>query len=236
MKIAFFGDSLTFGSPGVSFLKLLEKAFPRHQLINYGQGGDTVVSLYRRIHTLPTEPYDMAFLWVGINDELVHASWTYPLLKQLRRQPWAKNMNEFKVYYRRLIDLLYPQTRQLVTVTPLLIGEDIHNPWNRNLARMGEIIQTISAEYSKVRCIDIRSKIVPKLEGKEASSFFPRSLIRILRDMAAFKTAADVEAESRNRKLYFTLDGVHLNQKGAEIAAGLFADAIRDFEEEAESS
>lgn len=232
MKIAFFGDSLTFGAPGVSFLKLLEKTFPQHDLLNYGQGGDTVVSLYRRIQALPSQAFDMAFLWVGVNDELVHASWTYPLLKKLRNQPWAKDPKEFETCFRRLIDLLYPQTRVLLTVPPLLIGEDIQNPWNRNLAVLATLIKKISVEYPKVQYIDIRREILPQLEGKEVSSFFPRSLIRILRDMAKFKTSREVDAESENRRLYFTLDGVHLNQKGAEIAAGLFAQAIRDFEAE----
>lgn len=87
MDIAFFGDSLTFGAPGVSYFNLLEKTFPQHELLNFGQGGDTVVSLYRRIRELPAEKFDMAFLWVGVNDELVHASWTYPLLKKLHQNP-----------------------------------------------------------------------------------------------------------------------------------------------------
>jgi lysophospholipase L1-like esterase len=231
MRIAFFGDSLTFGAPGVSFLGILKKTFPEHELLNYGQGGDTVISLHRRMHQIPTQPYDMAFIWIGVNDELVHASWTYPLLKKLRQQPWAKNLEEFEVHYRRIIDLLYPQANALRTVTPLLIGEDADNPWNRNLAVMGEHIKALSRAYPKVKCIDIRNKIVPQLEGKEASSFFPRSLFRILKDIAKFKTSAEVEAESKNRKLCFTLDGIHLNQRGAEIAASLFAGAIRDFED-----
>jgi lysophospholipase L1-like esterase len=234
MQIAFFGDSLTFGAPGVSFLKLLEKTFPNHDLLNYGQGGDTALSLYRRIRELPAKKYDMVFLWVGVNDELVHASWAYPLLKKLRSQPWAKNLKEFETTYRRLVDLLCSRTRSLVTVTPLLIGEDIHNPWNRNLARMAESIRKLGEEYSNVQCIDIRHEILPQLKGKDASSFFPRSVFRILRDMAKFKTGREVDAESKNRKLYFTLDGIHLNQKGAEIAAALFAEAIRNFEARAE--
>ena len=231
MRIAFFGDSLTFGVPGVSFLKLLEKKFPKHELLNYGQGGDTVISLMRRIQKLPAQTYDMAFLWVGVNDELVHASWTYPLLKKLRKQPWAKDLKEFEEYYRRLIGLIKPQSLRLIAVTPLLIGERVENPWNRNLARMAALIKKISEEYPEVECIDIREEIVPQLEGKEVSAFFPRSVMRILRDIAKFKTSREVDAESKNRKLYFTLDGVHLNQRGAETAAGLFAQAIRKFEE-----
>lgn len=231
MRIGFFGDSLTFGVPGVSFLQILEKIFPQHDLLNYGQGGDTALSLYRRIQALPKQSYDMAFLWVGVNDELVHASWTYPLLKKLRNQPWAENPEEFEGCYRRLVEHLRSQAKVLKTVTPLLIGEDVDNPWNRNLGRMAETIKKISGEYAGVECIDIRGEIVPQLEGKKVSAFFPRSLFRILRDIASFKTSRDVEEESKNRGLHFTLDGIHLNQRGADIAARRFAAVIRKYEQ-----
>ncbi|MEJ2664475.1 MAG: hypothetical protein P8107_10610, partial [Spirochaetia bacterium] len=64
--IAFFGDSLTEGFPGVSFFKLLKEKLPGHILKNFGKGGDTVIGLYRRIRKLNiAAPFDISFLWIG---------------------------------------------------------------------------------------------------------------------------------------------------------------------------
>ena len=53
-KIAFFGDSLTEGIPGASYFQILKDRLPNENLINFGKGGDTVISLYRRVRELDT--------------------------------------------------------------------------------------------------------------------------------------------------------------------------------------
>ncbi len=51
MKIAFFGDSLTEGFSGMAYFSLLQQRFPKFELFNYGKGGDTVISLLKRIES-----------------------------------------------------------------------------------------------------------------------------------------------------------------------------------------
>ena len=71
MRIAFFGDSLTSGIPGCSYVALLRAQFPGDVLLNYGKGNDSVVSLCRRLTRMGfDEPFDIACLWVGVNDVL----------------------------------------------------------------------------------------------------------------------------------------------------------------------
>jgi len=119
MKIAFFGDSLTEGIHGASYFEILKKKLPEHELLNFGKGGDTVISLYKRIQSLDMDSsFDMSFLWVGVNDILVKTSWIYPILKRIRRQPWAKNLEDFDYYYRSLLDFLKKTSHHLVTVSP----------------------------------------------------------------------------------------------------------------------
>jgi hypothetical protein len=45
MRIAFFGDSLTSGVPGSSYVAILRERSPDDTLVNNGKGNDTVVSL-----------------------------------------------------------------------------------------------------------------------------------------------------------------------------------------------
>src|SRR5690554_2811517 len=41
IKIAFYGDSLTAGIPGVSYFNILRQRLPEHELLNFGQPDDT---------------------------------------------------------------------------------------------------------------------------------------------------------------------------------------------------
>jgi len=67
MRIASFGDSLTSGMPGCSYVAILREQFPDDTLLNFGKGNDTVVSLYCRISAIQVDgPLDIAFLWIGV--------------------------------------------------------------------------------------------------------------------------------------------------------------------------
>ena len=227
MKVAFFGDSLTEGFPGVAYFSLLKKIFPDFELFNYGKGGDTVISLLKRLEKLTfPEPFDIAFLWVGVNDVFVKTSWTYPIIKTLRRQPWAKNRETFGICYRKLLHFLLPKAERLFTVSPLLIGEDLNNPWNRELEELSRIIAELSHEHESCIHIDLREVFISRIDSKSVSPYVPKSFLRILRDATAFKTAEAIAEEASRRGLFLTLDGVHLNGAGAALVAEAFALAI----------
>jgi hypothetical protein len=84
MRIAFFGDSLTAGIPGCSYLAILHQRLPDDTLINLGRGNDTVVSLYHRVAGLPLyDLFDVAFLWIGVNDVAGTAWWPYQVFNAL---------------------------------------------------------------------------------------------------------------------------------------------------------
>ena len=227
MKIAFFGDSLTEGLTGVSYFDLLKTKHSEFELFNYGKGGDTVVSLFRRIKklALPVR-FDIVFLWVGVNDVFVKVSWAYPILKRLRRQPWAKNHTVFRSYYQELLQYLSPKTEWLFTVSPLLIGEDLNNDWNRELEELSALIRELSGLYLNCGHIDLRAIFASGLAGKQISSFVPKSFFRIMRDKTRLNTSSQIETEASGRGLNFTLDGVHLNGAGASLAAETFSEAI----------
>ena len=73
MQIAFLGDSLTEGWPGAAYFPLLQERLPRHELLNLGRAGDTVVDLLRRVTHRGLDPVDLAFIWVGVNDAVMGA-------------------------------------------------------------------------------------------------------------------------------------------------------------------
>jgi lysophospholipase L1-like esterase len=228
-RIAFFGDSLTEGFPGVAYFDILEKALPDHELLNYGKGGDTVISIYRRTLDLQLDkPSDIAFLWIGTNDVFAKISWFYPILKTLSKQPWAANHAEFERQYHLLLKYLCRFATRVITVPPVFMGEDLHNKWNKEMGKLSGIIKKVSNSYDTVEFLDLGKIFYAKLEGKPLSNYLPKSAARVIMDVLLLQEDDQIDRKSRERGLHYTLDGVHLNSKGAEIVAEAFLEIIKN--------
>jgi len=212
LRIAFFGDSLTEGKVGASYFEILRQKLPEHELFNYGKGGDTVISLHRRIHKIGWNvPLDLGFLWIGTNDVLVKTSWFLPLRKRLRRQPWAKSHAQFREYYRSLLAELLNKMPFIFTLPPLLIGEDINNEWNVELAELSRLIRDISLPFPSVDFVDLRESFIQALKSAMVPSVIPKSIFRKILDI--------LSAQNPGERLHFTIDGIHLNKAGASKVA-----------------
>ncbi len=223
MKIAFYGDSLTAGQPGASFLKMLQSILSEHELLNYGKGGDTVISLYQRIKENKLTPQTtLSFLWIGTNDVLAKASVT---IKDTLNPPWAKDHKEFGDYYKLTLDLLSPLCKKLIIVPPLFIGEDLNNPWNGELKELAEMIEGLSANYRNVAYLDLRKMFLQKLQTKKPSNYIIQSRVRLMMD-CGLTSIKEIDDKATARGLFFTLDGVHLNGPGATLVANGFSQII----------
>lgn len=220
MRIAFYGDSLTAGSPGVSFFQALEAMLAEDDLSNHGKVGDTVISLYRRIaQDRLRAPADVAVLWVGVNDVLARVSHTHMALKQLLRQPPARDHAEFRDYYQRIIKLLRKNTRSILAISPFLIGEDLTNPWNRALDDLCGIVASVSTPFDNVHYVDLRKRLSARLTSRRSSKYIPKSITVIAFEALFLRTPDQVDRAASRRGLHLTLDGVHLNSVGAHAIA-----------------
>jgi lysophospholipase L1-like esterase len=118
MRIVFLGDSLTWGGYGGNFVDEVQKQMPEHEIINAGEGGETVINLLRRVEGVLTEHKpDAMFVMVGGNDA---TSYSQPKTRGYYRK--AKNLeegfvapDEFETVYRDLLHKI-----QLAFVQPLV--------------------------------------------------------------------------------------------------------------------
>ena len=228
MRVAFFGESVTEGIPGVSFFRALEARLREDQLTNYGKAGDTVISLYRRIARNRLDaPADITVLWVGVNDVLAKVTCSHSMLKRLMRQPRAKDRNEFRDYYDRTLKLLRQKATNIITVSPLFIGENMSNPWNRELGDLCTIIASVSASFGNVHYLDLRADLTERLKGKHTSDYIAKSVICIACDTLLLRTPTQVDTIASCRGLSLSLDGVHLNSMGVELVTEALLKAIR---------
>lgn len=230
MRIACFGDSLTEGTPGVAYFKLLEADFPNHRFYNFGKVGDTVVSLYERLQQMSLVNYDISILWIGGNDVLAKILYKSSFLGQVPEQKPCTTIDEFIDYYGQTLKLLLSKSNHIVTVTPLTIGEDLDNEWNKELEQLALAIRDLSMAYPNVTYVNLRSKFAQALGSFKSSDYFLKSIMGLLRDTAKLKTPELVDQKSAERGLMLTLDGVHLNSKGAQLVKDVFAEHICQIE------
>ncbi len=229
--ISFWGDSITEGVPGAAFIDIVQAKRPQHTIKNYGKGGDTIVSLYSRLHREHHKHpekvrADISFLCVGVNDILPHLSWFYAPIKKVVKQPWAQDDQEFCRYYRQVIKLLTSFSRQVWVVPPLFIGEDLTNPWNQKLEQQISLIEETVAEFPDTSFIDIRAPLKDDLhkltKSKRQSTYLPEHLFPAAVDFLMYRSVQKADRRAEERGLHFTMDGVHLNSAGAHKVANEF--------------
>jgi lysophospholipase L1-like esterase len=229
VRVAFFGDSLTEGVPGSSYFAVLRRELSGHELLNYGRGNDTVVSLYHRVRRLRScSPFDLAFLWVGVNDVSGPEGVAFPfwLVNLTSGQRRARTLDEFRAYYSALLGLLGDLAARVVAVAPALKGEDLDSDLNREVEAIARVIEAAASRRESVEFLDLRPAIARELDGRPTSSYLPRGVFGVGIDLATLRSDEQVDRKAAERGLHLTLDGIHLNSRGARLVADRFREVI----------
>lgn len=220
MKILFLGDSITEARPGVSFVNMVQSEFDEYTCVNRGKGGDTVSSIFRRMKKMnDLSDFDKIVLFVGINDTYGKLSTKYKFTKILSRQKWAKNDLVFIMTYKNLLEYLYSKVKDVIVIPPLVMGEDLSNKWNKEVTDRESKIEVLTRHFDEMTYLDIHNKFYDYLGRKEVVEYLPLSLREVANDVVTLKTNKDVDNKSKERGLHLTLDGCHINSKGASIIA-----------------
>jgi lysophospholipase L1-like esterase len=230
-KIAFFGDSLTEGNFGVSFFDILQRDLPHHTLLNYGEGGDTIVSLYHRLlREGEVGRFDIIVLWIGVNDVFSRMTCMYRIINKIRQKECSRNKVEFGNYYQATLEKFSLHAGTIIAVEPLLIGEDPKNKWNFQLGELSQVIQKLSSALENVEFVELRGRFFEQLEDRLLSQYLPKSMLQYMRDKATVSTPEQVDQKSAERGLHFTLDGVHSNSEGARMISDILKQKIMKLE------
>lgn len=217
MKVGLVGDSLTEGRPGVSFAKILQKQYPHITFDNLGKPGETVKSLHERLSKTPiTSDYDLIFLWIGVND-------VYSKLLSVQAQPVSKDIEEFRDVFQKVVDIVVHSSKQVVTVSAALAGENLNNKPTNDIKDLNEAIQSISSNYSQVHFLDLHTLFKKQLGQVASSDYLNTNVMRVMIDAIFIKDPKRIDRLSMKRGLHFTLDGIHFNSKGAKLVAEEYA-------------
>lgn len=217
-KILCFGDSLTFGSIGHSYIKYLKKN-DDVITINKGFNGDTTEFMYRRLkYYLSKDNHkgiDKCIVCIGTNDLLlpflktVSKSWYFLMNERIKLMNCLINDEIFKKRYEDIIKLLkHYNIETIILGLPHLELLDFPNNLidNRN-----KIIKSIGKKYSinYVDVVAIQNKISKEI--KNTYSWEHKNLLIFLEGLylPVFPSLKDYISNKRN--LIFTVDGAHWN-------------------------
>ncbi|MEH7384664.1 SGNH/GDSL hydrolase family protein [Bacillus sp. JJ1521] len=220
MKIGLIGDSLTEGRPGVSFVNILKEDYPDISFDNLGKPGESVKSLHTRLTKVKLETnYDLIFLWIGVND-------VYSKLLRVQAQPVAKDPEEYSEYYNKVLEMVIASSKQVITVSPALVGETLQNESNKEIKKLSSIIQSLSRNHLNVSFLDMHSVFEKHLFKVTSSDYVSIKVMRVMQDVLFYKNPTSIDRLSKKRGLHLTLDGIHLNSTGAALVVAEYSTMI----------
>jgi lysophospholipase L1-like esterase len=218
-----FGDSLTEGVIGASYVDLLRERLPaRVRVINAGINGDTTINLLRRVDrdVVPYRP-DLIVILVGLNDLATtygHSSGRpyYWLVKQIHRKLPPQ---VFARLYRQLIATLRSRTgAQLALCTLTTLSERPDDPSHVQVDAYSTVIRAL-AEQEQLPLIDLRAAFCAALAAEPRAGPPYRIWVPVL-DGAAIALRGQTYSTIAERRGYRLLcDGAHLAEAGARLVA-----------------
>ncbi|MBE2183577.1 MAG: SGNH/GDSL hydrolase family protein [Anaerolineae bacterium] len=214
MKLICFGDSLTQGTYGGSYVDTLAHLMPEHTIINAGRNGDTIVNLLERLDGVLAQSPDGIFLMVGGNDAISYAQ---PKVRSYYRK--SKGIEEgfvspeqFSAAYRDL--LLRLQVAGVLVWVGLPPNE--YNPTVVNTLRQYNTFAQESAQSLGIPVHNFMADFVPS-QLPERPDLDIKTIILIgARESSGWHDYQKARAEGGYS---FTFDGLHLMPEAAEQMA-----------------
>jgi lysophospholipase L1-like esterase len=223
MKIVFFGDSLTWGAYGGSYFNELTSLLPEHELINAGEGGNTVLNLLRRLDddVLSHAP-DGVFVMVGGNDAISYSQpATRPYYKQAQKIPdGVVTPDQFSQAY---LDLL-TQLHLAHTLVWIGLSPSEYNPEVVETTRLYNDLASEAARALNVPVLDLMAAFTPTNTPERPPLDMAYILIIGAREKSAWNA---FDKAQKQGGFTFTFDGLHLTPESAKRAAERIAAFIR---------
>ena len=234
MNLTLVGDSLSAGNLGIPYSSYINigQAF---QVINHGIDGDTVLGVLKRIDdVLRSTTPQILIIEAGANDILL------PVMKQkggewpafidemiLQGSIPAENEAEFESTYSDLLSEISAWgVEKIICTTIPPLGEGHNSIGDKKRRRLNTIISRLSVDNETV-IADVARGFEEALEAEPVRSdwFFssPSDFTTDLRRIRRDKSAENLSSE---RGLYLTIDGTHLNERGAALMGKIVSEAI----------
>jgi len=215
----FFGDSITAGKPGASYV---DYTITSEGKKNFGLGGDTVYGLQERIKKLkfPRKNCNVV-LEIGTNDILLpflqkySLSW-YKVVNNIYRRGSKPIIEEddFRDAYKTILGF-FMECRMICISIPC-IGENYNSSLNNKVNDYNLVIKDLCSK-NKAKYVDFNQWQKEQIRTKynETPYFISKCYSNVMLDTLTTTYLGLSNAISEKRFLVVTVDGVHLNKKSA---------------------
>ncbi len=238
MKLIFAGDSITEGITGDSYLKLFQKKDPRHTCVNLGLGGDTMIGITDRLIKYLRKHDDAqgVFIQAGHNDIILPSFRERPVpfrafsafLEKRGSVPTEESIQFRSLYARRIEEVMKLHRGPIMLMTLSCVNEDLKSETDRLRQIFNDEIRLIAKEFG-LNLIDIGAAFNRELAS--GGQNYSTSTVRdVFIDGLLSKLPNGTSRISEMRDLKLTIDGVHLNRRGAELYERLVSEAVTALE------
>lgn len=223
MNIVFFGDSLTQGTYGVSYVDKVASAFPQHRFINRGMNGDTSLNLYRRVtrDVIDLRP-DGVFIMVGANDAVSYVEPGMKFFFRLAKNIPGGQMSPISARENMRAILSRLEAARIRSWVALPPAE--YSP------RVVEVLRKVNASTAEV-CAEMQIPTLDVLAKLTPQNIPERPPLRISSNwrnpfiMLSGKSQYNRLREAGN--FTYSFDGFHLTEDGAQRIADLIVPFLR---------
>lgn len=216
MKVIFFGDSLTWGGYGGDYVaEIRQRVADKHDIINAGVGGNTVLNLHRRLESdvLAHEP-DAVFIMVGGNDAVAFSQPdTRPYYrKSMGLEEGFLSETEFVQHYRDMLMQLQAHFIQVYIGLPPIES----NPTVAAAQRKFNALTEEAAHAYNIPILDLYAHFMPA-QVPQRPPVNTRFIQQIAdRERSGWNQWEQAQAE---HGYAFSFDGVHWTPQTAQDAA-----------------
>jgi len=223
MKIVFFGDSLTQGTFGASYVDKVAAVMRGHHFINQGVNGDTSLNLYRRVNQdVIAEKPDGGFIMIGINDAISSVEAGSRLYFRFAKRVRGGQMSPiaFRENMRALLTKLIAARIKIWVALPPIE----YNPEQvKALREVNDFTAEICQEL-QIPFLDLMAKLTPK----DIPARPPASMATYWANRFALLAGPKSYDERRKAGGFtYSFDGVHLTEMGAQQIADMIVPFLR---------
>jgi lysophospholipase L1-like esterase len=220
-----FGDSITRGMISANYVRLLDQRLGNsgYHFINAGVNNDYSYNLLRRVRWVLAFKPQVVTILIGTNDVSATLNPLKSLLSRVSKMlPYRPGIERYQANLVKVVQHLKSKTSARIGLASIpLLGENLDSVPN----------QTIRGYNERVREIARREQVgyIPVFERQEeyirsngnASRREYHGELRLTAELAARRIFLRESYDSFSRRKGFSLltDGVHMNNRGAEIIA-----------------
>ena len=196
---------------------MIEQRFPNVKCHNKGKGGETLVEIASRLlKILKNEKcnYSTIVIEAGHNDiflPYVKSKWPVMSVK------WVTPISQIGIVLDEMLRSVKSLTNAKILLTTLsCVGEVFESSLNQQRRLINEQIKLIGYRY-EAYIVDVSSAFDEIIKNSSSSGYIFNNAINLLFDYFRSKKIKWADKVSVKRNLELTIDGGHLNSKGAKI-------------------